>query len=274
MGIEEEDQKHVWMTDADEVNILILPEFISNLIFKCIANGSIHCARAIYAYAIDVFKNKKSIWLRAAFLEKNHGSIESYDNMLERAVKACPREEKLWLMGAKSKWQQGDVKGARGILEQAFEACHQSEEIWLAAVKLESECDELKRARQILAKARTSASSPRVMMKSAKLDWCLGDLKTALLLLDEGIAKYPKFPKLWMMKGQILNQMDDIANARKWYAKGLENCKDSVPLWLLLARLEEEMGNNVKARSVLERARLKNPCNDVLWMESIQVCEL
>ena len=74
-----------------------------------------------------------------------------------------------------------------------------------------------------------------------------------------------------MMKGQILNQMDDVPNARKWYAKGLENCKDSVPLWLLLARLEEEMGNNVKARSVLERARLKNPCNDTLWMESIQV---
>merc|ERR1712176_718476 len=167
--------------------------------------------------------------------------------------------------------QQGDVKSARGILEQAFEACQQSEEIWLAAVKLESECDELKRARQILAKARTSASSPRVMMKSAKLDWCLGDLKTALLLLDEGIAKYPKFPKLWMMKGQILNQMDDVPNARKWYAKGLENCKDSVPLWLLLARLEEDLGNNVKARSVLERARLKNPCNDVLWIESIQL---
>ena len=82
------------------------------------------------------------------------------------------------------------MKGARGILEQAFEACHQSEEIWLAAVKLESECDELKRARQILAKARTSASSPRVMMKSAKLDWCLGDLKAALLLLDEGINLY------------------------------------------------------------------------------------
>ena len=85
MDIDEEDQKHIWMTDADE----------------CIANGSIHCARAIYAYAIDVFKNKKTIWLRAAYLEKNHGSAESYDNMLERAVKACPREEKLWLMGAK-----------------------------------------------------------------------------------------------------------------------------------------------------------------------------
>lgn len=57
-GIEEEDRKHIWMTDADE----------------CIANQSIHCARAIYAYALDEFKNKKSIWLRAAFLEKQYGT--------------------------------------------------------------------------------------------------------------------------------------------------------------------------------------------------------
>ena len=70
-GVEEEDRKHIWMTDADD----------------CIQNGSIHCARAIYAYALEEFKNKKSIWLRAAFLEKQHGTKESYDNMLERAVK-------------------------------------------------------------------------------------------------------------------------------------------------------------------------------------------
>ena len=52
-GIEAEDRKHIWMTDADD----------------CIANGSIHCARAIYAFALNEFRNKKSIWLRAAFLE-------------------------------------------------------------------------------------------------------------------------------------------------------------------------------------------------------------
>ena len=74
-----------------------------------------------------------------------------------------------------------------------------------------------------------------------------------------------------MMKGQILEQKGDIPNARKFYAKGLENCRDAIPLWLLLAKLEENMGNNVKSRSVLERARLKNPCNDILWIESIQV---
>ena len=65
---------------------------------------------------------------------------------------------------------------------------------------------------------------------------------SSINLLLIGLAKYSKFPKLWMMKGQILYQMNDIANARKFYAKGLENCRDAIPLWLLLARLEEDLG--------------------------------
>ena len=46
------------------------------------------------------------------------------------------------------------------------------------------------------------------MMKSAKLEWCLGELKNAIRLLDEGLAKYSKFDKLWMMKGTIFLQMN------------------------------------------------------------------
>ena len=49
-----------------------------------------------------------------------------------------------------------------------------SEEIWLAAIKLESENNEFERARRLLAKARSSAPTARVYMKSAKLEWCLG----------------------------------------------------------------------------------------------------
>ena len=59
--------------------------------------------------------------------------------------------------------------------------------------------------------------------------------------------------------------------ARKSYAKGLEHCRDSRGLWVLLAELEERENNTVKARSVLERARLKNPKNDQLWLRSIQL---
>lgn len=120
-------------------------------------------------------------------------------------------------MGAKSKWLAGDVPAARGILSLAFQANPNSEEIWLAAVKLESENHEYERARRLLAKARGSAPTPRVMMKSAKLEWSLNDLDASLKLLEEALKVFPDFPKLWMMTGQIYEQKGDYSIAYDTY---------------------------------------------------------
>ncbi|KAB0404229.1 hypothetical protein E2I00_016797 [Balaenoptera physalus] len=178
IGIEEEDRKHTWMEDAD----------------SCVAHSALECARAIYAYALQVFPSKKSVWLRAAYFEKNHGTRESLEALLQRAVAHCPKAEVLWLMGAKSKWLAGDVPAARSILALAFQANPNSEEIWLAAV----------------------------FMKSVKLEW-------------------------------------------------LKKCPHSTPLWLLLSRLEEKVGQLTRARAILEKSRLKNPKNPGLWLESVRL---
>ncbi|KAF7282681.1 pre-mRNA processing factor 6 [Rhynchophorus ferrugineus] len=254
-GVEQEDQKHTWMEDAE----------------NCTNQGAYECARTVYDIALATFPGKKSIWLRAAYLEKNHGSRESLESLLQRAVAHCPKSEVLWLMGAKSKWLAGDVPAARGILSLAFQANPNSEEIWLAAVKLESENKEYERARRLLAKARGSAATPRVMMKSAKLEWTLNDLDAALSLIDESIKVFPEYSKLWMMYGQIHEQRNDLSKAFDAYNSGIKKSTDSIPLWLLLSRLEEKRGLLTKARSVLEKARLKNPRNDSLWLEAIRV---
>lgn len=254
-GVEPEDQKHSWMEDAENV----------------ISQGAYECARSVYAHALTTFPSKKSIWLRAAYLEKNHGTRESLEALLQRAVAHCPKSEVLWLMGAKSKWLAGDVPAARGILSLAFQANPNSEEIWLAAVKLESENSEYERARRLLAKARGSAPTPRVMMKSARLEWALNDLDAALKLLDEASSTFPEFAKLWMMKGQIEEQRNEMSKAVDTYTYGLKRCPSSVSLWLLLTQLEENRGQLTKARSVLEKARLRNPKNDRLWLEAIRV---
>ncbi|KAG8199374.1 hypothetical protein JTE90_011834 [Oedothorax gibbosus] len=255
IGVEDEDQKHAWMEDAD----------------GCATQGAYECARAIYAHALSMFPSKKSIWLRAAYFEKNHGTRETLEAILQRAVAHCPKAEVLWLMGAKSKWLAGDVPAARSILSLAFQANPNSEEIWLAAVKLESENNEFERARRLLAKARASAPTARVIMKSVRLEWALGDLKKANTLIDEGIKQYPDFAKLWMMRGQILEQENRFSEARDVYNQGIKKCPNSIPLWMLLSQLEERNGALIKARSVLEKARLKNPKNPQLLLESIRV---
>jgi len=75
LGIEEEDRKRTWMADADEA----------------IKRGSVETARAIYGHALSVFPGKKSIWRRAAQLEKAKGSTESLDAILKKAVTYCPQ---------------------------------------------------------------------------------------------------------------------------------------------------------------------------------------
>lgn len=217
---------------------------------QCAQQGALECARAVYAYALTTFPSKKSIWLRAAHFEKTYGTRESLETLLQRAVAHCPKSEVLWLMGAKSKWLavrctqlyyilfdsfnyysflssiplfQGDVPAARGILSLAFQANPNSEEIWLAAVKLESENSEYERARRLLAKARASAPTPRVMMKSAKLEWALNNLDAALHLLKEALEAFDHFPKLWLMKGQIEEQQGYLDKAIDTYNQAVNN---------------------------------------------------
>uniref|UniRef100_A0A1I7X9Z6 TPR_REGION domain-containing protein n=1 Tax=Heterorhabditis bacteriophora TaxID=37862 RepID=A0A1I7X9Z6_HETBA len=147
------------------------------------------CARAVYTHSLQQMPKKKGIWLAAAHFEKNHGTVEEYENILEKATAASPQAEVLWLMFAKSKWMQGDVKAAREVLAKAFEHNANSEGIWMAAVKLESENNEFARARRLLEKARRNAPSARLWMKSARLEWCLGELQQAKDILSEATQK-------------------------------------------------------------------------------------
>jgi len=70
----------------------------------CISQEAFDCARAIFGHALAIFPKRKSIWLRAAYFEKKHGTRDSLETLLQDAVQNCPTAEVLWLMGAKSKW--------------------------------------------------------------------------------------------------------------------------------------------------------------------------
>lgn len=255
IGIEEEDRKQTWMTDAA----------------GCTQHKAYECARAIYAYAISTFSNKKSVWLRAAYFEKEHGTVDGLEDLLKRGVRHCPEAEILWLMAAKSKWISGKVDEARDVLACAFRANPNSEDIWLAAVKLESENNEHDRARKLLWKARDNACTARVMMKSVKLEWCLGKIDEARRLLDEAVVKYPNFAKLWMMRGQIEEQSGNINAAREAFKTGIQKCPKSIPLWIQLSALEEKAKKITKARADIERARKINPACPELWLHSIRL---
>lgn len=95
-------------TCAIQQSISITPRsavaYTYSLILQCTAHEAYECARAIYAHSLTVFTNKKGIWMRAAYFEKDYGTRETLETLLQKAVAHCPKAEVLWLMGAKSKW--------------------------------------------------------------------------------------------------------------------------------------------------------------------------
>jgi pre-mRNA-processing factor 6 len=255
IGIDEEDASETWSEDAE----------------NCTKQVAYECARAIYAHALSVYPSKKELWMAAAYFEREHGTRDSLETLLQKAVANCPKAETLWLMAAKSKWLAGDVQGARSILSFAFSANPNSEEIWLAAVKLESENKEYDRARKLLAKACHSAPTARVFMKSAKLEWQLGELQKAMDIINNGLKLFADFAKLYMMKGQLYEQQGYNEQAREVYAEAVKKCPTSIPLWLLAASLEIKHNQITKARAILERARTRNPQNALLWLHSVRL---
>ena len=252
---EDDDRKEIWMDDAKQ----------------SIGRGKYESARAIYAYALRIFVNSRTLWLAAADLEKNHGTKESLAHLLEKAVEACPQSEVLWMMLAKEKWQSGDLNEARKVLGRAFNQNPNNEDIWLAAVKLEADNGQIDQARDLLQKARQEAPTDRVWMKSVAFERQAGNVDAALDLVNQALNLFPGSAKLWMMKGQIYEGEGRLPQAREAYSTGTKAAPRSVPLWLLFSRLEEKAGMVVKARSVLDRARLAIPKSAELWTESVRV---
>jgi len=254
---EDDDRKDIWMEDAK----------------SSVTRDKFATARAVYAYALRVFPTSKTIWLAAAELEREHGVKEDLMQLLEKAVEACPQSEVLWMQLAREKWNSGDIDDARRVLGKAFNQNPDNEDIWLAAVKLESDAGQVEQARELLATARREAGTDRVWIKSIAFEREQGNTTAALDLVSDALARYPKAARLYMMKGQLY-ELDDtpkLPQAREAYTAGTRACPSSVPLWILAARLEEKTGITVKARSILDRARLAVPKEPRLWTESVRV---
>ncbi|KAF2405253.1 putative Pre-mRNA-splicing factor prp1 [Trichodelitschia bisporula] len=251
---EDDDRKDIWLNDAKD----------------CINRGRFETARAIYAYALRVFVNKKSVWQAAADLEYSHGTREKLLSILDKAVEACPQSDELWLQLAKEKRKNDEIDDARLVLAKAFQQ-NPSENIWLAAVKLEADSNDFDQARELLTRARQEAGTDRVWIKSVAFERQLENHGAALDLVNQGLQIYPNCAKLWMMKGQIYEAKGMVPKAREAYNTGTRACPKSVPLWLLASRIEEKAGITVKARSVLDRARLAVPKNAALWAESVRL---
>lgn len=73
-----------------------------------------------------------------------------------------------------------------------------------------------------------------------------------------------------MMLGQLNEKLNNNDKATQIYKEGVKQASNSINLWICASKCEEKQSSS-KARSLLERARLKNPKSPKLWIEAINV---
>ena len=257
---DDEDLKKVFLEDAE----------------ASISRDKYVTARAIFAYLLRLFPTSKSAWKKSLEFEKIHGTREEYWRLLEKSCEACPDAEEFWIMNSRAKWEAGEKTEARRVLARSFQQLASNENVFLSAIELEVKDGQISEATQLLQTARQEAGTSRIWYISVDFARKYGNStgvdknETALDLVNQGLQLYPSEPRLHMQKGQIYTAMNKIPNAREAYSTGTRVCKTSVPLYLLLSRLEESQKLTTKARSVLERGALatKSP---LIALEGVRV---
>ena len=235
-------------------------------------------ARSILATAAreTVLRDRKGVWVKwLQFEMASFPNEENLSDIFESAVAACPHAEILWLMFAKFVFSvRKDSDGARSVLSRAMIEVPDSEEIYLAAVKVVERTDR-KFARNILESAREIVpESVRIWLKSAQIERWDMELNKCLSLIEGGLSRL-RLSVCWKFflvatHACIENQQNELAE--KWIERGIEACPGRAPMWAVAA--DVAVGNVNKARSILERGRIRLPHDELLWWKGYMVEKL
>ncbi len=241
---------------------------------KFISQGAFHCARMVFKYALLEMPNERSLWRQAALFEQKYGNLETFEALMQNATQICPKIEIFWLIYAKTMWKEGrNPQKAISILLNALKNLPNSEEVHLALAKVYLSEKNLQKTEEIYLKIRSNLShSPRLWCKYIWFEWCRaeGSTQKATELAKEAISLFPSFAKTRMILGQIYLADNNLSESKAVWEAGTKACPNSIPLWILLSRVERQLAGEIKARAVLEKAKLLNPKNETLWLESIK----
>ena len=262
-------------------------------------HGSRETLDAILRRATLTCPNAEVLWLMAAKEKWLSGDVSAAREILQEAFASNPDSEEIWLAAVKLENENSEPERAKLLLERARDRATDKPRVWMKSAKLERE--QGRRAEEQAILEQVCLCLCLVGLLHAVLCvflcvcvsccvcmcvyvWCECVLRVVVMLcvcdvlsvcVCQGLAKFPDYDKLWLMAAQLEQEGNDYAATKKRYIQGIKHCPDCVALWLGLARLEMDAkangGGINTARSILEKARLKNKGQELLWLEAVRV---
>jgi pre-mRNA-processing factor 6 len=255
-------------------------------------------SKSIVAQAVRAIPNSVKLWIKAAELEtdikakkrvfrkaleqlptsvriwKCAVELEDPDDariLLSRAVECCPASTELWLALAKLE----PYDNARKVLNKARENIPTDRHIWFAAARLEETRGEVRMITKIVERALTSLRANMVeinreqwMKDAVEAERAACPLTCAAIIQAViGIGVEDEDQKhTWTEDAEAFVAQKAVECARAVYTHMLEVFSTKKSIWRLAADFEKRCGNSVNHDSILERAVVKCPRAELLWL--------
>lgn len=265
------------------MNVEILQEDSLSVFFNEAAyyneQGHFQTASFICMLAVKKTPNDIPTWIRFFQVVQ---AIKAFQEQylygyFQKAIDLNPKEGIFYLMLAKYQWKiENDISGARKTLKTALDMVTSKEEVMYAKIKFELKLKNYDLLEEACQELLQLDKNPRLYYKYIHIKRCLNKLSQTestdiLQVVNTALLQFPEEERIYLQKGQILYDSGDFEAARECYSNATKILPNSINLWLLLSRINEELNSTVRARSEIDRAILNNPQSDLVWLEKIQL---
>ena len=245
---------------------------------KFFTDGYIIVGKSILDYIVTTnSSNDITKWKRIFALVKKFNqevSLSLLFTYYDKAISLNPQVPLFYLMYAKDKWQLSkDIPQARSILDSGELVNPTDLSIKFAIIKLELKAGNLQNASKYIKAIldRTPMESEKFWYKYIHVLRCLN---SDIIILKEVIQKalelFPNCWKLYLQNIEILEDINELEEAREIALVGVKKCPQCIYLWIKLSQIDEKAKIIIRARSILDQAILANSNNPELWVYKIQ----
>ena len=94
-----------------------------------------------------------------------------------------------------------------------------------------------------------------------------------MAMIDEALKKHNASYKMWLIKAQLLEQNNQVERARETYEEAIKHevVKSQNQVWICYAEFEINQEAFTRARTILQKARVRMPNDHEIWMASIRL---
>jgi pre-mRNA-processing factor 6 len=156
-----------------------------------------------------------------------------------------------------------DQSAAIQVLERALGHHPNDLQLHLRLSKLYQAANDFDKARAVL----VQCACEKAWKRAALMDISAGRISTAQKTLEEGIQRYPNYPRLYLLLADLF---PDPVHKRNSLDSAMRKCPDSAVVWIRAARFEESQGASIKSRYLLDKAR-RHCLDPAVWQESARL---